>query len=286
MSGMRDADVDRYLRVLAIRRQPAGYEGLCEIVRQHLLRVPFENISKLLLFDKEGSGRPIGIGEFLDGIESGDLGGTCYSSNPFLAELLRALGYDAVLLGADMSQPDVHTSINVRLDGRTFHLDVGYAGPFAEPIPLDALPHSIRFGGLTYVFEHARDGYGMTVYSGAEKRHGYVVHEPPRAASYFSPTIVRSFEPGRTFMRCLRITRFFDPSRAVEIRNRSVLHLSREGAVARQVNSIEELRQVVNEELLMPRCPVERAVGILERVNARPFFSAEPWADSVAQPQP
>src|SRR5574338_351407 len=113
---MRDSVVDRFLVVLGIRQRPAGYGGLCEMVRQHLLRGPFENISKLLLFDKEGSGRPIEIGEFLEGIESADLGGTCYSSNPFLAELLRTLGYDAVLLGADMSQPDVHTSINVRLD--------------------------------------------------------------------------------------------------------------------------------------------------------------------------
>ena len=100
----------------------------------HICRVPFENISKLLLIGREGTPRPTRLPEFLDGIERQDLGGTCYSNNPFLVELLRALGYDADLLGADMSSPNVHTVIRVRLDGAEWHVDAGYGGPFWRPI--------------------------------------------------------------------------------------------------------------------------------------------------------
>ena len=110
-------ECDRYLRLLGIQGIPAGLAGLREIVARHLCRVPFENVSKLTLFGREGAGRVTTISEFLDGIENYDLGGTCYTNNPYLAELLQALGYDADLLGADMTKPDVHTVIRVRIDG-------------------------------------------------------------------------------------------------------------------------------------------------------------------------
>ncbi|NQT27533.1 hypothetical protein HQ585_19420, partial [candidate division KSB1 bacterium] len=66
----------RYLNLIGIEAIPAGVDGLNEIVRNHLSHIPFENISKLLLFDKEKVGRPIGLSEFLDGIEFQNLGGT------------------------------------------------------------------------------------------------------------------------------------------------------------------------------------------------------------------
>src|SRR5437870_9944573 len=105
----------RYLRVLGIDGIPSGLDGLRLIVRRHLIRVPFENVSKLLLFEREGGGRAFTLPEFLDGIEHHDLGGTCYTCNPYLSELLRSLGYHADLLGADMTTPNVHTCIRVHL---------------------------------------------------------------------------------------------------------------------------------------------------------------------------
>src|ERR1039458_5996611 len=106
----------RYLRLLGIVGRPSGLDGLRTLVRRHLSAVPFENISKLLLVDRERTGRVTTLTEFLDGIEQSDLGGTCYTNNPFLTELLRELGYDADLLGADMSRLNVHTCIRVRID--------------------------------------------------------------------------------------------------------------------------------------------------------------------------
>jgi arylamine N-acetyltransferase len=77
------AQYQRYLRLLEIDGLPAGLEGLRRIVYQHLLRVPFENVSKLLLLNAEGAGRITALPEFLDGIEYQDLGGACYTNNPF-----------------------------------------------------------------------------------------------------------------------------------------------------------------------------------------------------------
>lgn len=169
---------ERYLRVLGFDRRPEGIEGLRELVRRHLCRVPFEKVSKLLLVGGEGAGRMTTLSEFLDGIEHRDLGGACYTNNPFLAGLLRVLGYDANLVGADMSTPNVHTSIRVRVAGAAYHVDVGYAGPFRDPIALDRLPRQILHGPYRYVFDRCRGGEAleMAVYRGADRMHGCAVH--------------------------------------------------------------------------------------------------------------
>src|ERR1039457_380613 len=141
----------RYLRLIGIAGHPAGLDGLRTLVRRHLSAVPFENMSKLLLWDREGAGRATTLPEFLDGVEYSDLGGTCYTNNPFLTDLLRELGYDADLLGADMNQPNVHTCIRVRIDSVAYHVDVGFAAPFREPIRLDRLPVPVEEGANRYV---------------------------------------------------------------------------------------------------------------------------------------
>lgn len=263
----------RYLRLLGIDGKPTGLDGLRDIVRRHLCRVPFENVSKLLLFDREGAGRPLTLPEFLDGIEHHDLGGTCYSSNPFLAELLRVLGYDADLLGADMSLPNVHTSVRVHLDGREYHVDAGNGAPFLEPMPLDRLPHVVAMGRYRYILEPHDRGYQMTATFAGDLVHSYVVHGPPRTPEFFRPIVLDSFVPGRKFMTWLRMTRCFE-DRVVELRNRTFTWS--EGRKGREtvLKDADELQAAVATDMAMPRCPVLQAVTILERLTGKPFFES------------
>ena len=142
-------------------------------------------------------GRPITLEEFLDGIERYDLGGTCYTNNPFLAQLLQAVGYDAELHGADMSGPNVHTVIRVRIGPAEYHVDVGYGAPFRRPMALERIPHELTHGDHRFLLEHAPDGgLQMTMFSRGERRHGYLAHPPARARSFFDE-IVRQFVPAR-----------------------------------------------------------------------------------------
>lgn len=265
----------RYLRLLEIDDIPAGLEGLQKVVHQHLLRAPFENVSKLLLLDAEGSGRVTRLAEFLDGIENLDLGGTCYTNNPFLAELLLALGYDAELLGADMQNPNVHTCVRVRIGSVAYHADVGYGAPFRRPMPLDQLPHEIVQGDARYVFDADRDGEGhsMTVFWRGEIVHGYRVHGPPRPLSFFEPIIRDSYTPGRTFISTLRITRFFEDG-VVELKG-TRLTSERNGIQSEsEMRCVEDLESAVVNALAMPRCPIAKAVRILERIAGKPFFNS------------
>ena len=271
----------RYLRLLGIPEPPAGLAGLRDIVRRHICRVPFENVSKLLLWNREGRGRLTTLPEFLDGLEFHDLGGTCYTNNPFLAGLLGALGYQADLLGADMICPNVHTCLRVRIDAAAYHVDAGYGAPFRDPIRLDQLPWELREGDFHYVLDHnpRGEGYEMAVSAGLERRHSYTVHGPGRSAEFFTGTVLESYDPGRTFMRHLRVCRIFERHSA-DLKD-NVLAVHRENQTTRTaLGSMAELEAAFADELRMPRCPIASAVAILERLNGRPFFDAAPGTDA------
>ncbi|HKA02590.1 MAG TPA: arylamine N-acetyltransferase [Candidatus Solibacter sp.] len=257
----------RYLRLLGIDDVPRGLQGLRLIARRHLIRVPFENISKLLLFDREGAGRAFTLDEFLDNIERHDLGGTCYSANPHLTSLLHALGYDAELLGADMTNPDVHVCIRVNL-GPGYLVDAGFAAPFREPIPLDALPYAVDEGTHHYTFDRHERGIALRFGTSLS----YVAHEPPRTLDDFASVIRASFAPSAHFMNHLRIARFFDDY-SIELLDRKV-SVHRDGRTEeRELATLEELERVVHTEFAMSRCPVRGAVAVLERLTGNSLFS-------------
>lgn len=267
----------RYLRVLGVNSMPTGLDGLRALVRAHLLRVPFENVSKLLLFGREGRGRFFTLPEFLDGIEHHDLGGTCYGLNPFLAELLRALGYETDLHGANMPpRLNTHTSLRVRIDSRAYHVDVGYGGPFREPIPLDRLPFEMVEGADRYVLDRdpGGDGYEMSVFTGEERVHGYIVHGPPRSLEFFTPAMENSFGPKAAFLNCLRICRFFD-GHSVTLLNGS-LSIHRGAATARrELTSVAEVEAALADDFGMSRCPVRAAIEAMEQNSGTPLFGSE-----------
>ncbi|MFH1296944.1 MAG: hypothetical protein ABIJ04_06690 [Bacteroidota bacterium] len=61
-------DFERYLKVLGIRRKKPGYGELVQIVRNHVMRVPFETISKLYYLRTIGLKEIPPLNLFLDGI--------------------------------------------------------------------------------------------------------------------------------------------------------------------------------------------------------------------------
>ena len=271
---------ERYLKLIGIKTIPMGVDGLNKIVHNHLCHIPFENVSKLLLFDKEKGGRPITLSEFLDGIEFQDFGGTCYSSNPHLQELLSFLGYETYLLGADMGEPNVHTCIRTKLNSHQYHIDVGYAAPFREPIRLDKTPYKIKHGKYTYLLKENRNfnQYEIEVLLDGNRIHGYSINEDSRKFSFFSKTIIESFETGNTFMSCIRITRFFK-DRTVELKNRTLVSYEKGKSHSKILSNIAEIEAAVKNELMMPNCPVKRAIEILENVTQRSFFEVENYPE-------
>lgn len=263
----------RYLRLLGFGAPPGGLDGLRQLVLRQVCLVPFENVSKLLLFGRERRGRLTTLTEYLDGIEHRDLGGTCYTANPFFAPLLSVLGYDVDLLGASMATPNVHTCIRVRLDGAEYHVDVGYGAPFRAPIPLRDLPVEIEEGSERYILGRNDESKEITLgtYSGRDRVHGYRAHNEPRTPEFFRQTVLDSYLPGKTFMSCLRIARYFEHGSA-QLRDRSLEVISGKTRTVKELKTADDLQAAIKGPLAMPRCPVRSAVGVLEDVTGQPFF--------------
>ena len=113
-------------------------ETLRELQVAHLLTVPFENLSI-------HSGEPIVLEEeaLFDKIVGRRRGGFCYELNGLFAGLLRALGFDVVMLSAGVANaegdfgPDFdHMALMVKLD-QLWLVDVGFGDSFREPLLLD-----------------------------------------------------------------------------------------------------------------------------------------------------
>lgn len=113
-------------------------ETLRELQVAHLLAVPFENLSihahePIVLNDESLFAK----------IVERKRGGFCYECNGLFAALLRALGFDVLMLSAEVADaagvfgPEFdHMTLVVSLDERWL-VDVGFGDSFREPLRLD-----------------------------------------------------------------------------------------------------------------------------------------------------
>jgi len=206
-----ESEFKRYLSLLDVPESEPNMDTLSRLVKAHLGRVPFENISKLYYWKTVGFLASMDLGQYLNGIERFHLGGTCYTNAFHLNELLKYLGFEAKLCGADMSKPDVHLVNVVQLEGREYLTDVGYAAPFLEPIPLD-LQHDyeVSSGADRYVLA-PRDETGrsrITLHRNGSPRHGYVVNPKARSIDEFARVMTDSFRHDATFMNAILLAKF------------------------------------------------------------------------------
>jgi hypothetical protein len=72
----------RYLGILGLAAGAPDLEHLRALVAAQLMRVPFENVSKLYLKKRFGATSAPTLEQHLDGIERFRFGGTCYANNP------------------------------------------------------------------------------------------------------------------------------------------------------------------------------------------------------------
>lgn len=214
-----DSDsIEQYLRLLGVTRRKPSFEALSDLVFAHLTRVPFENISKLYRWKRQGLAALPALQQFLDGIEQCHFGGTCYTNNFHFYTLLSALEYEVKLCSADMATPDVHMASIVRVGGHDYLVDTGYAAPFLAPIPLDLKnDYVIHLGRDRYVLK-PRDELGQSrleLYREGKLKHGYLLKPQPRRIEDFQVVIADSFGPNATFLNSILMARFWRGSSVV-----------------------------------------------------------------------
>ena len=201
---------DKYLKLIGVEAAVPSYEFLCRLVKAHIIKIPFENISKLL-FKKQGMNYIPDLSTFLGGIEKYNFGGTCYSNNYYLYLLLEHLGFDVKFCGADMKNPDVHLISMVKIDGEEYIVDGGYAAPFLKPLPRDLNTELVINSGNEKYIINPKDENGRTKveqFCNGELMHWYTAKPQLRKIEEFRNVIEDSYADEATFMNALRITSF------------------------------------------------------------------------------
>ena len=254
---------ERYLSILGIEQEKPSFDHLRRLVRAQLIRVPFENISKLFLKKTRNASYIPSLEEHLDGIERFQFGGTCYANNPYFADLLRHCGYGVDLCGADMTRPDVHVVSVVRLEGREYLVDVGYGAPFFEPMPRDLdHEHEIAFGRNRYVL-HPQDSLGRSrveqIVDG-NLIHGYVAKPKLREIGFFAEVIRESYTEAATFMNVVVVERFFS-DHSVRIHNLTLTESTPDNATTTQLANKQELAEAIEHHCEFPADIVRAAIA-------------------------
>ncbi len=255
---------DKYLDLLSVEASSPSFKFLCRIVRAHLLRIPFENVSKLL-YKKQGVNNLPGLPAYLNGIEKYNFGGTCYANNYYLNLLLNHLGFDVKLCGADMKNPDVHIINIVTVEGREYIIDGGYAAPFLEPLPRFLTgDYTLGLGPEKFILK-PQDKNGLSKlehYYNGEFKHWYTAKPKPRSIEEFRGVIKDSYSDDAMFMNIFRITRFTG-SGSLVIRN---LQLTE--TIGLLTTTIEVPRNdipgIVETKFLMPADVAEEAFGTIK----------------------
>lgn len=258
---------DKYLHLLGVEKSQPNLDLLSRIVKAHLIKIPFENISKLL-YKKQGLNYIPDLSAYLDGIEKYNFGGTCYANNYYLYLLLKHLGYDIKLCGADMKKPDVHIISIVTIDQKEYMLDCGYAAPFFEPIPLDSDKDlEISLGYEKYLVK-PKDNFGRTKveqYFKDELQHWYVAKPQERKIEDFRQVIEDSYSDDAVFMNAIRITKFLENGSLV-LKNLSLTEIRGNKSSSKKISRYE-IPLVIQENFGIPLSVVKEAISITSELK-------------------
>jgi len=253
----------QYLETLGVAEKSPSRDALAELVQAHLTRVPFENISKLYYRKNLGLTNLPTIHQYLDGIAQNHFGGTCYSNNYYFYRLLVSLEYDVKLCAADMTAPAVHAFSLVRVEGREYLVDTGYAAPFLSPIPRDLkTAYVAELGRDRYVFNPQDENRcsRLDLYRDGVLKHGYLARPEPRRIEDFEGVIKGSFRPDATFLNSLLLARFY-PGRSVVIHNFALIESQGTVSTIRRLQGLEELMATIEKRFEMPRHIISEALS-------------------------
>lgn len=257
--------LDQYLDHLDLLKEIPSNSYLIKLIKAQLIKFPFENISKLILWSDGNYNKLIDLETHLNNSIKLNCGGTCYANNYYFGRLLKHLGFDVGVHGADMVDGiDVHLVLKVTLKNKIYLVDVGYGAPFFSPFCLSSFkPQEVKIGELNYKLEQTNDHrFQILVFKRSNLVHDYIVNNIAREIEYFAEEIKNSFCDDSEFMKRLRIIRFFD-DHSIELNNNKYMVNSKNSSDNYFIKDIDELKKVVTTKFDLPNLPLEKAYEVL-----------------------
>lgn len=252
----------KYLEILNLSKKKPSMDFLKELIASHLSTIPFENISKLYYKAEYNLTDIPDFEQYIEGITKYKFGGTCYSINYYFNQLLKHLGYDVILCGADMNSPDVHLVNIVKLENLDFIVDMGYGAPFFDPLPRDITEkYEINFGIDKYVLL-PKDPNGhskLEFYRNDKLKQGYTVKPYSKKISDFKEVISESFSDTSTFMNTVTLV-YYRKKYTKRIRNLTITEFLKGSYTERKIKNKIQLAKEIEQEYGIPEKIAFRAL--------------------------
>lgn len=270
---------ENYLSILGLSKEAPSYDYLAKICRSHLSTLPFENISKLLYFrDQHKNGFVIPpVETWIQNHFHYHFGGTCYTLNYNLRELLMQLNFecDYVMLGNE------HMGILVELPGERVYVDCGAAAPIFQPVRMESNPLNVsQFGDDKVHIQpvHPETGRYKYVRYTQGKQNGKDWHiniNQKCEFQDFHDIILQSTMAGTTFMTILRCQLWqLNQGRSVSLVNNQFGIRHSDGRINKYaLHSVAEIEDVIANEFALPKLPVREAIDVLHELGINIFSS-------------
>jgi len=164
-----------------------------------------------------------------------------------------------------MKTPQVHALNLIRIEGREYLADTGYAAPLLEPIPRDlAADYETTLGRDRYVLK-PQDTHGcsrLELYRDGVLRHGYLARPEPKTIEDFGKVIAASFSADATFLNSVLLVRFYR-GRSVLIHNLTLVESEGNKSTMHALANRDQLIDAIERRFGIPREIVSEAVGQL-----------------------
>lgn len=265
--------VHRYLSYLQIPLREPSLVYLKQLLKAHRHVFPFENVSKLH-WDKYAKNRLIRVEDFLNRFESFQTGGTCFTLNIQFARLLKAIGFRVqyILPGGD------HLALLVTLneEKNLWYVDAGTPTPMLAPVSLtNGEKQTPIFAGERVIvkktsgngrYEYVRSIGGRQV----SKPLPFQINVRNTLDDLIDP-IKASFQTDAPYMTQLRIDKWCNHRQImISLKNdRLTLRNRNGGKTERQIKSLADLQEVMQNVFYLPKLPVNRAVETLQHLQIR-----------------
>lgn len=268
---------EEYLKLLGLTQELPTYAFLEKLCTAHLSTLPFENISKMIYFrDKQKNHFEIpSIETFIQNHHKYHFGGTCYTLNSSLYQLLDQLGFSCYLIKLGKG----HMGILVELDKEKVYVDCGASAPIFRPVYFERDPQNVsQFGEDKVHILPADPETGQYKYvryiQGKQSGEDWEFNVREKCTMQDFQTIIeQSNEPKTTFMKLLRCQLWqLDKKRSVSLVDNQFSIRYADGTMTKStLHSLAEIEDVIATEFLLPKLPVREAVEVLDRLDINIF---------------
>jgi arylamine N-acetyltransferase len=253
-----------FLKILGLQPEKPTLDFLSRLLQLHQRYIPYENLSKLLRGAKKDFTLP-SFDEYLSEIQKFGHGGTCFVQNVHCHRVLQFLGFDSILQGNWIDGKLTHPNLIVRLEEKSFYVDLGIMSSFVGPFVLDpAQVTTKQIGDQTYRFVPRKEEPSALL---EIFRNGKMIREikcsgPTPTVAQIGEGLFKTFGATELFMNNLVVHKSFGDF-SLGIWNRSFYRDQDTTHDVTEIKNYQELKDAFK-KLEMPKTQLEEALEILE----------------------